>query len=65
MTLPARADRFQALMERVRGRSVTFSLCDNSHVTLQFSPHLRPVYVLGCELVSTAREQGLIRIRGM
>ena len=45
-------------MERVRGRSVTFSLYDNSHVTLQFSPHLQPVYVLGCELVSTTRTQG-------
>lgn len=42
--------RFLALMDRVRGHCVTFSLSDNTRLALQFSSHLRPVYVLGCEL---------------
>ncbi|KAG1670950.1 hypothetical protein FOA52_011385 [Chlamydomonas sp. UWO 241] len=49
-------NRLLALMDRVRGRRVTFSLSDSTRVTLQFSGHLKacvcvqPVYVLGCEL---------------
>ena len=45
-----------ALINLICGRRVTFSPSDNVPVTLSFSPHLRPVYVLGCHLVRLEEE---------
>ncbi|GAX75698.1 hypothetical protein CEUSTIGMA_g3141.t1 [Chlamydomonas eustigma] len=45
--------RLSALINLVGGRRVQFSPADRSVVTLQFSPLLTPVYVLGCEVDSS------------
>eukprot|EP00195_Chlamydomonas_chlamydogama_P006847 CAMPEP_0202911712 /NCGR_PEP_ID=MMETSP1392-20130828/55710_1 /ASSEMBLY_ACC=CAM_ASM_000868 /TAXON_ID=225041 /ORGANISM="Chlamydomonas chlamydogama, Strain SAG 11-48b" /LENGTH=482 /DNA_ID=CAMNT_0049602329 /DNA_START=288 /DNA_END=1736 /DNA_ORIENTATION=+ len=44
--------RFLRLVEKVRGRWVTFMPSGGADVavTLRFVEHLRPVYILGCEL---------------
>ena len=48
--------RYVALINLICGRRITFSPSDNVPVTLSFSPHLRPVYVLGCHLVRLEEE---------